>query len=380
MQLARLENFLSCQLGDNQAVALTREIAPTEGPEQGSVDPNAAVIRTILFADRLDLVLAMPEQPLRHYTVPTVSYGNVIETIESLRAELREPGAAGEVRSLSSQVYDWLVAPLAADLHQDPSIDTLVFILAGPLQNVPMNVLYDHQAQQYLIEQYAIALTPGLELLDPKPLARGDLNILAAGVSQALEVEETEAFAELPNVETELQQIESIWSSGAILLNQAFTQTKLQETMEDSNFSVVHIATHGQFSSDPKQTFILTYENLIKGEEFRELIYTNVDQRRDAIELLVLSACQSAVGDKRAALGLAGIAVGAGARSTLATLWQVGDLSTANLMTQFYQTLADQPNLSKAKALQLSQLSLLGQSKFQDPYYWAPFVLVGNWL
>ncbi|MEO1295042.1 MAG: CHAT domain-containing protein [Cyanobacteria bacterium J06636_16] len=381
LQLARLENFLSCQLGNNQAVALTHAIAPTEVPEQGSVDSNAAVIRTILFADRLDLVLAMPEQPLRHYVVSDVSYGSVVEKLERLRAELREPGAAAEVRALSSQLYDWLMAPLIADLRQETAVDTLVFILAGPLQNVPMNVLYDHQSKQYLIEQYAIALTPGLELLDPRPLERGNLNILAAGVSQALEIkEEEEDFAELPNVETELQQIESIWSDGEILLNQAFTQAQLNEKMASNNFAILHIATHGQFSSDPNQTFILTYESLIKGEEFRDLIYTNVDQRRDAIELLVLSACQSAVGDKRAALGLAGIAVGAGARSTLATLWQVSDLSTANLMTQFYQTLANQPELSKAKALQLSQLSLLNQSRFQDPYYWAPFVLVGNWL
>jgi len=102
--------------------------------------------------------------------------------------------------------------------------------------------------------------------------------------------------------------------------------------------------------------------------------------RPDAIELLVLSACETAEGDKRAALGLAGVAVRAGARSTLATLWQVNDSSTAELIAQFYKTLSNpgDSTVTKAKALQSAQLNLL--RRYKAPLYWAPYVLVGNWL
>jgi CHAT domain-containing protein len=104
-------------------------------------------------------------------------------------------------------------------------------------------------------------------------------------------------------------------------------------------------------------------------------------EQRDGIplELLVLSACQTAYGDKRAALGLAGLAVRSGARSTVATLWSVNDRSTAELMTQFYQNLT-QTNSQRAESLRQAQLSLLAQKQYEHPYYWAPFILVGNWL
>jgi CHAT domain-containing protein len=102
-------------------------------------------------------------------------------------------------------------------------------------------------------------------------------------------------------------------------------------------------------------------------------------QQNDPIELMVLSACQTAEGDDRAALGLAGMAIRSGARSTLATLWAVNDESTAALMTQFYQELSN-ADLSKAEALRLAQIKILQNPEFSHPYYWSPFVLIGNWL
>lgn len=101
-------------------------------------------------------------------------------------------------------------------------------------------------------------------------------------------------------------------------------------------------------------------------------------QNRRPIEILILSACQTAAGDKRAALGLAGVAVRSGARSTIATLWSVQDNSTAELITHFYAALK-QPGITRAEALRQAQLSLLRSLDYQHPYYWAPFVLVGNW-
>ncbi|HBL10917.1 MAG TPA: hypothetical protein DD379_05835, partial [Cyanobacteria bacterium UBA11162] len=137
-------------------------------------------------------------------------------------------------------------------------------------------------------------------------------------------------------------------------------------------------ATHGQFSSNPEQTFILTWDEKIKVKEFEDLLRFREQGSANPIELLVLSACQTAAGDKRAALGLAGVAVRSGARSTLATLWSVKDQSTAQLMSEFYQELSK--GVRKAEALRTAQLNLLKQPKYEHPFYWAPFVLVGNWL
>jgi CHAT domain-containing protein len=161
-----------------------------------------------------------------------------------------------------------------------------------------------------------------------------------------------------------------------ILLNQSFTQTQLAGKLESIAFPIVHLATHGQFSSQAENTFLLTWEGRIQAKDLDQLLRDR--QNRPPIELLILSACQTATGDKRAALGLAGVAVRSGARSTIASLWSVQDDSTATLITQFYKALK-QPGITRSEALRQAQLSLLRSPDYQHPYYWAPFVLVGNW-
>jgi CHAT domain-containing protein len=238
-----------------------------------------------------------------------------------------------------------------------------------------MAVLYDQQQQKYLIEKYAIALTPGLQLVDPKPLQQVQLNVLTAGVSEKQLVNGRE-FAALPNVTRELQRIQSEVSTSEVLFNQTFTPTNLQNELKSAPFSVVHLATHGKFSSNPEETFILTWDNLLKVKNFDNLLRQSDSSGSGTIELLVLSACKTAEGDTRAALGLAGVAVRAGARSTLATLWSVDDESTTELMSQFYRDLNS--GVTKAEALRQAQLAVF--AKEERPYFWAPFVLVGNWL
>jgi CHAT domain-containing protein len=192
------------------------------------------------------------------------------------------------------------------------------------------------------------------------------------------EKEEVEgrSFDELPNVLQELQQIASVVPS-ELLLNPKFTKASLQQQINSGAFSAVHIATHGKFSSDPEETFILAYNQLLKSNDLNNLLRNNNQSPEQSVELLVLSACETAQGDNRATLGLAGIAVRAGARSTLATLWQVSDRSTAEVMGQFYKELTN-PEVTKAEALHQAQLALFKQ--YKAPYYWAPYVLVGNWL
>ena len=168
------------------------------------------------------------------------------------------------------------------------------------------------------------------------------------------------------------------------LIDQVFLNNNIQNGLAQTPFNVVHFATHGKFSSDPEQTFILDWQQRISAQDMDILLRVNEPERavKNPIELLVLSACETASGDSRAALGLAGIAIRAGTRSTLATLWQVNDASTTEFMVRFYKELTN-PKVTKADALRNAQLSFLKdnpRTRHNRPNRWAPFTLVGNWL
>ncbi|PSB61466.1 hypothetical protein C7B79_21885 [Chroococcidiopsis cubana CCALA 043] len=371
LQLAELENFFRSACLDAKPELLDKVV------DKG--DRTAAVIYPIILPDRLEVILKLPTQEnLRHYTTKKPQ-DEVEKTLQSLRQYLKEPDRTLDVQKSSQQLYSWLIQPLEVELEK-MQVTKLVFVLDGSLRNVPMGVLYDDKQQKYLLEKYAIALAPGLQLLEPTPLQRQRLNALTAGLSESREFAGIE-FPRLQNVLYELKQVESQVPKSEELFNQKFTKDNLQTQINSNPFTVVHMATHGQFSSNLEETFILTWDRLLKIDELDNLLRTSDKSRSSAIELLVLSACETAAGDNRAALGLAGIAVKAGARSTLATLWQVDDRSTARLMSEFYRQLAD-PKLTKAEALQKAQLALWND-KTQDwkrPYFWAAYVLIGNWL
>jgi CHAT domain-containing protein len=249
-------------------------------------------------------------------------------------------------------------------------IKTLVFVLDGYLRNLPMTVLHD--GEQFLVDKYNIALAPGLQLLAPKPLNKVKLKVLTAGLSEA-----RQGFAALPGVKQEIQQIAAQMPASQ-LLNQEFVTNQLQARIKAVSYPIVHLATHGQFSSNAADTFILTWDNRVNVKDFDRLLGSRTGEKQLPIELLVLSACETASGDSRAALGLAGAAIRSGARSTVATLWQVNDESTAIFMTEFYRQLA-LSTISKAEALRNAQIILRQNRQYQNPYFWAPFVLVGNW-
>ena len=363
LQLAELDNFFKAACLDADAVDIE------------TIDPRAAVIYPILLSDRLELILNLPDQPPIRHSVP-VPAETVIATARELRLQLFRDLSGIRLRPLAAQLYDWLIRPLAADLASS-DLDTLVFVLDGSLRNIPMAVLFD--GTDYLIQDYNIALAPGLQLVEPASERSPDYSILLAGVS---EVPEDSPFFgilnNLPNVEEELNAIRS-QIPGQVLLNEAFTTRSLQTTVNVASTPIVHLATHGQFSSDLDNTYVLAWDNAINVLQLRDLLEVTDVRRRVPIELLVFSACDTAQGDDRAALGLAGVAVQAGARSTIGSLWKVDDASTSVFMQQFYQALT-QDNLSKAAALRQAQLALLDHETYQAPYYWAPFILVGNWL
>lgn len=357
LQLAELDNFF-------------REICLTARPVQiDQLDPQAAVIYPIILPNQFAVILSLPNQPLRYYETPLLQ-PEVERLLEQMLQSLRPTSFVQERLPIAQQVYDLLLRPAEADLVSS-EVTTLVFVLDGLLQNLPMAALHD--GQHYLIEKYSIALTPGLQLLQPQPLERQQLRGLIGGLSQA-----RQGFSALPNVVTEIDQIESEISA-QVLLNQAFTSTTFQEQIDSRAFSIVHLATHGQFSSSAEETFILTWDGQINVRQLDQLLQVREQEQLSPIELLVLSACETATGDRRAALGMAGVAVRSGARSTLASLWSVNDRSTAVLMVEFYREL-DNPSVTKAEALRRAQQVLLEQRQYEHPYYWAAFVLLGNWL
>ncbi|MBE9043500.1 CHAT domain-containing protein [Pleurocapsales cyanobacterium LEGE 10410] len=356
LQLAELNNFFREACLDAQTVDID------------NIDRQAAVVYPIILSDRLEVIVSLPDRPLKHYTTQ-ISQEQLELLIEQFRYNLVVRSRRDFYRP-ARQLYDLVVRPALNDLA-DSQVKTLIFVPDGAFRNIPLGALYD--GERYLIEDYSIALTPGLQLLNPRPLEQVKLKTIAAGLTKGIR-----GFSALNYVYKELEQIEDTVSS-VVLLNQDFTSEALKKEIKFSNRPIVHIATHGQFSSSIENTFLLAWDERINIDELDNILQTRNPSQENAIELLVLSACETATGDERAALGLAGMAVRAGARSTLATLWSVNDRATAQLMSDFYHELSDK-QLPKAEAVRQAQLSLLKDPWHKHPFYWAPYVLLGNWL
>jgi CHAT domain-containing protein len=367
LQLAEINNFFR------------EACVETSSKQIDQIDRTAAVIYPIILGDRLDVLVSISDRPLSLYTnqIPQAELEGIIDNV---RRSLIDPQSSIEQFSpIYQQLYDLLIRPLETELANN-KIKTLVFVLDGDLRNLPMSVLFD--GKQYLVEKYAIALTPGLQLLNPRPLADIQLNALIAGLSEIrTDFDAHQGFAPLLNVPDELAQIKSVGLANQSLLNQQFTRNKLKQEIVDFRFPIVHLATHAQFSSNIDETFILSWDGRINVKQLDSLLRDDSLEQPRPIELLVLSACETASGDKRATLGLAGVAIRAGARSTLATLWSVVDDSTAKMMSVFYRQLeqSKQVRINKAEALRQAQLTLIKDKQYGHPHFWAPFVLIGNW-
>lgn len=360
VKLAELQNYFQddCVAGLSQKSQRLESIAET-----------TAILYPITLAERLVLLLSIKEE-IQIFTLP-VTADNFNQTAQDLRVGL-QTRPNNRYLLPAQQMYDWLIRPLLPALHT-AAIDTLVVVPDGSLRLVPLATL--HSGSQFLIEQYALAVTPGLTLIDPRPINWQQPNVLLVGLSEAVQ-----GYPPLPNVPTELQTIRHTFQDKPLeLLDKNYTEDTFKQQLKSTQYNVVHLATHGEFSSDPEETFLLTYQDHMTMDKLQQLIgLSRFDEQ--PLGLLTLSACRTAVGDERAALGLAGVAVKAGARSALATLWFVDDEATSLAMQQFYRLLAEKPNLSKAKALQQVQVNLLKQVRFQHPAYWGPFLLIGNWL
>jgi filamentous hemagglutinin family protein len=364
---ATTERLKAAELRDYFQDDCVSELAAREiDLDRVSRETGAAIVYPILLPDRIELLVSLPAGIERHIT--PVSAERVRAEISRFRDSLTRRTSFG-YRESARQLYDWLIAPFAERLDA-LQIETLVFVPDGALRTIPMAALFD--GQRHLIERFALAVTPGLSLIEPKPLNAPAAQFLLAGLSQSVQ-----GFEALPNTAREIDTIHSLYG-GSVLVDEAFRAERIQSEIAARVPSVVHVATHAVFTGDPATSFVLTYDDRIDMDRLAEVVASTQFRERE-LELLALSACETAAGDDRAALGLAGVAIRAGARSALGSLWPVLDDATAELFGAFYAELRT-PGISKAEALRRAQRLLIADPRYGHPYYWSAFLMINNWL
>ena len=335
--------------------------------ESGRIPRHAAVIYPIVFPERLEL-LAIFSDDIRQITVPLES-GRLVKSAKRFRQRLEKASDTKRILYYARPLYDWLIRPLGEMLDARDT-DTLIVAPDGVLRLIPFSALHD--GERFLIEKYAVATIPAITLTDTGSADMGDSGILLNGLSEGVQ-----GFDPLPGVEKEFDEISRLVTHSETLLNQDYTAANLFARLRGQDYPTILMATHGVFGGTPEETFLLTYDGKLTMDELEELIGLGRFRKKQA-ELLMLSACQTALGDERAALGLAGVALKAGARSALATLWSVYDESAAMAVTEFCRQLGS-PGISKAEALRNAQRHLIAQPEYEHPVHWAPFLLIGNW-
>ena len=330
------------------------------------VAKTTVIIYPILLPDRTELLIGLPTG-LKQVSVP-VGMETITQEVREFRRKL-EKRTTREYLPHAQKLYDWLIRPIEPDLAAF-SIDTLIFVPDGALRTIPMAALHD--GKQFLIAKYALGITPSMNLTDPRPIKREGMKVLAVGVTEAVQ-----GFPALPNVSAELQELHTLLGSKN-LVDREFLTANFEKELKEEQFSIVHVASHGEFGNDVDNTFLLTFDDKVSLDRLNQMIGV-FRFRDDPLELLTLSACDTAAGDDRAALGLAGVAIKAGARSALATLWSINDEAAVDLVIDFYRELKDS-SISRAVALQRAQLKLINNPRYEHPGFWSPFLMINNWL
>lgn len=384
------EDYFGEESADGKITAQSlRETLQTIERDTGK---RAVILYALNHGDHLQLVLVRPEGPPIPRTVALPNSNALNETLTQFQNTLtsKRPNLRNQYRQPAQQLYDWLLRPYQAELEElDP--DTLVFSMDAGLRVLPLAALHD--GKQFLIEQYSLGSVPSMNLTNTRYRSLQNTNVLAMGVS------EFATLPPLPAVPTELDTITKRRWQGSAHLNSAFTLDNLKQEGRGGGYSIIHLATHADFQpGDASQSYIHLWNEKLQLPDLRQLGW---HQEAIPIELLVLSACRTAIGDRNAELGFAGLAVQAGVKSALASLWSVADDGTLALMSEFYRALGNPEVTIKAEALRQAQLSMLrGDLQVKNghmgdielppelqgltsidlthPYYWSAFMLVGS--
>ncbi|WP_404784729.1 CHAT domain-containing protein [Altericista sp. CCNU0014] len=353
---------------------------------------KAALIYAVPATNHLELILVAPGGPPVHRRVTAANRDALAAMTKAFRNEVANPSNFnGAYLPSARALYQWTIAPLEPDLKAR-GINSLIFCLGKGLRGLPLAALHD--GQQFLVEKYSLSIIPAFNLLDNRVSKLQNVYVLAMGAS------EFKDKSALPGVPLELSTIVNRLGRGERWLNQDFTLANLKARRDIYPFEIVHFATHAKFlPGDVTQSYIQFWDDQLRQDRFKSL-----GLRSPAVQLLVLSACQTALGDAQAELGFAGLAVQSGSKAALASLWAVSDTGTLALMSEFYRQI---PSASiKADALRKTQIAMLkgrlnlrgaaqpspsrtGQAPtsanaapevvdYTHPYYWSAFTLVGN--
>jgi len=414
LKQAELENYFQdeCLVAENQKRV------------EDNLKNNTAIFYPILFPIEselpnrsLELLLILPNNEIKWIKPPTqwrsvrVNIAELNSMVKRFRAELetpkREVPPGKTIRQYGKEIYEILIKPLENYLD---NIEILVSVPDGILRTIPLIALFD--GKKFVVEKpYSIVTIPGLTLTRTvyKPF-REEARILLGGMSEKVCISKKSCFESLSKTKQTLENIQALYPNRSkIIQDQDFLISRLRYEMHSTQpYTIMHLHTHATFSKERQNTFLLTYDtkldknNRLTMDNLERLFLTG-ERRQVPIELLTLGACETAKGDEQAALGLAGVAFKSGARSVLASLWPVDELTTAELMKRFYAVLQT-GTTTKVQALQQVQRELLRLKANDDytklvcrhgedakkvckdgkssmlPTYWAPFILIGNWL
>jgi CHAT domain-containing protein len=376
--------------GEKVSIESIRNTLKTIKDETGT---NPVIIYAISLPEQLELVLVLPEGPPIRKVISAANATALQQTLTEFRDTVTDRDRPTAYLDSAQRLYSWMIAPVESQL-KSLGIDTLIFCLDAGLRTIPMAALHD--GKQFLVEKYSLGSIPSVSLTNSRYKAVKDSKVLAMGASQFQQLQP------LPAVPKELEAITQQFGSEKYFLNEEFTLTNLKSQRQQKSFEIIHLATHADFQpGDASNSYIQLWDNQLKLDQLRQMGWNQPPQ----IELLVLSACRTAVGDVQVELGFAGLAVQAGVKSALASLWYVDDGGTLALMSEFYRQL-NQPDVTiKAEALRRAQLAMLrGQLQlesgqlgglgvvgtiplppelpenqdFSHPYYWAAFTIIGS--
>ncbi len=345
---------------------------------------NLAVVYPIVLHDRVETLVIVGGEVVR--AAPArVTRADLNALVARVRALLRDPDSDyAEFLRLARRLHAVVFAPAERVLSARPSgdVDTVVFAPDGALRSIPLAALHD--GERFVVERYAVATVIGLTLADPSPLNRRRPKALLAAASEAgYDAQTGLEFDALPFV---LEEVDAISALAPLrgrrvrtLTDAGFTRRAFKTALSGRDYDIVHLATHGQFGGAADASFLLAHDGERVSLADLSALSQGARVRGEAIDLLTLSACQTAVGDGDAVLGIAGAAYQAGARSVVASLWSIPDRPTSQLMQRFYAQLLIGGE-TKARALRDAQRALIANTDTRHPFYWGAFLVIGNWL
>ncbi|NEQ53130.1 MAG: CHAT domain-containing protein, partial [Leptolyngbya sp. SIO3F4] len=347
--------------------------------------------------DELELLLITDHGQTVRRKVEGVTRGEVMAVAKDFYAQITNVvSSSSQYLPPAQQLYDWFIAPVE-DALQQQGIQSLALSMDTGLRTLPVAAL--HNGEEFLVERYSLGVIPSFSLTDFNPqnflyTQLENTQLLAMGASQF------PSQQLLPAVPKELNVVTKAFHDSKVFLNEDFTLDNLQNQVARNDFGIVHLASHGVFEpGEPRNSYIQLWDQPLRLDQVHTLGLQGAD-----IALMVLSACNTALGDHEAEYGFAGLAVNAGVQTSVASLWPISDEGTLGMMTYFYEHLQQQP--VRAVALRQAQLAMLqgeltfadgtlyglgemelahfpnleyhGRWNFEHPFYWSTYTLVGS--